>query len=166
MKKRHTAEQIVGILRQADVFLGKGAKVPEVCKQLGISEQTYYRWRTKYGGMDPQMARQLAAAVRISSASEGLSRGGLTMKWLFGLATTLVTVLTWAADDDKKYQPVDLLPYTNHNRGDSFGVDEANNLGKLPAGEQKFGGILLKIDHAIIQLGSSVLETMPATVEG
>jgi putative transposase len=32
--------------------LGKGQKVPEVCKELGISEQTYYRWRTKYGGMD------------------------------------------------------------------------------------------------------------------
>ena len=50
MKKRHGAEQIVGLLRQADVALGKGEKVPEVCKQLGISEQTYYRWRTKYGG--------------------------------------------------------------------------------------------------------------------
>ena len=59
MKKRHGAEQIVGMLRQADVALGKGKKVPEVCKQLGISEQTYYRSRTKYGGMDPQMARQL-----------------------------------------------------------------------------------------------------------
>jgi putative transposase len=59
MKKRHSAEQIVAFLRQADVALGKGQKVPEVCKQLGISEQTYYRWRTKYGGMDPQMARQL-----------------------------------------------------------------------------------------------------------
>ena len=59
MKKRHSAEQIVGFLRQADVALGNGQKVPEVCKQLGISEQTYYRWRTKYGGMDPQMARQL-----------------------------------------------------------------------------------------------------------
>ena len=42
MKKRHGAEQIVGLLRQADVALGKGQKVPEVCKQLGISEQTYY----------------------------------------------------------------------------------------------------------------------------
>jgi transposase len=50
MKKRHSSEQIVGYLRQADVLLGKGTKVPEVCKQLGISEQTYYRWRTKYGG--------------------------------------------------------------------------------------------------------------------
>ena len=38
-------------LRQADVALGKGLKVPEVCRQLGISEQTYYRWRQKYGGM-------------------------------------------------------------------------------------------------------------------
>jgi Transposase len=43
MKKRHGAEQIVAMLRQADVALGKGEKVPEVCKQLGISEQTYYR---------------------------------------------------------------------------------------------------------------------------
>jgi len=58
MKKRHSAEQIVAMLRQADVELGKGLKVPEVCKQLGVSEQTYYRWRTKYGGMDPVMARQ------------------------------------------------------------------------------------------------------------
>ena len=59
MKKRHSAEQIVAMLRQADVDLGKGRKVPAVCKQLGISEQTYYRWRQKYGGMDPQMAKQL-----------------------------------------------------------------------------------------------------------
>ena len=48
-------------LRQADVELGQGLKVPEVCKQLGISEQTYYRWRQKYGGMDPQMAKQFKA---------------------------------------------------------------------------------------------------------
>jgi transposase-like protein len=59
MKKRHSPEQIVAMLRQADVELGKGRKVPEVCKQLGISEQTYYRWRQKYGGMDPLMAKQL-----------------------------------------------------------------------------------------------------------
>ena len=61
MKKRHGSEQIVANLRQADVELGKGMKVPEVCKQLGISEQTYYRWRQKYGGMAPEMARQMKA---------------------------------------------------------------------------------------------------------
>lgn len=61
MKSRHSAEQIVAKLRQADVALGKGMKVQEVCKQLGISEQTYYRWRTKYGGMAPEMAKQFQA---------------------------------------------------------------------------------------------------------
>ena len=64
MKKRHSPEQIVAMLRQADVELGKGRKVPEVCKQLGISEQTYYRWRQKYGGMDPLMAKQLKEMER------------------------------------------------------------------------------------------------------
>ncbi len=53
MKAKHSPEQIVAKLRQADVGLGKGLRVPEVVKQLGISEQTYYRWRTKYGGMAP-----------------------------------------------------------------------------------------------------------------
>jgi hypothetical protein len=46
MKKRHSAEQIVVMLRKADVDLGKGLKVPEACKQLGISEQTYCRWQS------------------------------------------------------------------------------------------------------------------------
>jgi transposase len=67
MKKRHSAEQIVAKLRQADLELGKGLKVPAVCKQLGISEQTNYRWRQKYGGMDPEMAKHrmpLDLAVR------------------------------------------------------------------------------------------------------
>jgi transposase-like protein len=59
MKKRHTAEQIVGKLRQADVALGKGLKVAQICRELGISEQTYYRWRQKYGGMAPEAAKQL-----------------------------------------------------------------------------------------------------------
>ena len=59
MKKRHSAEQVVAKLRQADVALGKGLKVPEVCKQLGISEQTYCRWRQKYGGVAPGVARQM-----------------------------------------------------------------------------------------------------------
>jgi len=40
------------------VLLGKGTKVPEVCKQLEITEQTYYRWRQKVGGMQPEMAKE------------------------------------------------------------------------------------------------------------
>jgi putative transposase len=61
MKKRYSPEQIVGKLRQADVELGKGKRVPEVCRLLGISEQTYYRWRQKYGGMSPDLAKQMKA---------------------------------------------------------------------------------------------------------
>jgi transposase len=64
MKKRHSAEQIVVKLRQADVWLGKGLRVPQVCKELAISEHTYYRWRQKYGGMAPQMAKQVKALER------------------------------------------------------------------------------------------------------
>ena len=61
MKKRYSPEQIVGKLRQADMELGKGKRVPEVCRLLEISEQTYYRWRQKYGGMAPEMAKQVKA---------------------------------------------------------------------------------------------------------
>lgn len=60
-RNRHTTEQVNEKLRQADVALGKGQKVPEVCKALEITEQTYYRWRQKYGGMAPEMTRQLRA---------------------------------------------------------------------------------------------------------
>jgi putative transposase len=58
-KKRHTTDQIVTKLRDADRALGQGVSIPELCKQLEISEQTYYRWRQKYGGMDPSLVKEL-----------------------------------------------------------------------------------------------------------
>jgi len=51
MKKAFTAEQIIAKLREAEVLLNQGQKVGEVSRKLGITEQTYYRWRRKYGGM-------------------------------------------------------------------------------------------------------------------
>jgi transposase-like protein len=57
--KRFTPEQIVSKLRQADVELGKGVTVPEVCRKIEISQQTYYRWRQKYGGMSPELIKEL-----------------------------------------------------------------------------------------------------------
>ncbi len=60
-RTRHTTDQIIQKLRQADVALGKGEKVPDICKRLQVSEQTYYRWRQKYGGMAPEMVKQLRA---------------------------------------------------------------------------------------------------------
>ena len=50
-QKRHRVDQIISKLRRADVELGKGKKVPEVCKLIWIAEQTYYLWRQKYGAM-------------------------------------------------------------------------------------------------------------------
>ena len=60
-QKRHSVDQTIAKLRRADVLLGKDTKVPEICKQLEIAEQTYYRWRQKYGGMQPEMAKELKA---------------------------------------------------------------------------------------------------------
>jgi len=59
MKKKHSGPQIVAKLRQADVLIGQGKSVPEVCKEIEVSQQTYYRWRQKYGGMNPDMIKQL-----------------------------------------------------------------------------------------------------------
>ncbi len=60
-QKRHSVDQIISKLRRADVELGKGKKIPDVCKIIEVSEQTYYRWRQKYGGMAPAMAKELKA---------------------------------------------------------------------------------------------------------
>ncbi len=58
IKKRFSGPQIVAKLRQADILIGQGKTVPGVCKELDISQQTYYRWRQKYGGMSPDMIKQ------------------------------------------------------------------------------------------------------------
>jgi putative transposase len=66
-QKRHSVDQIIAKLRRADVELGKGKKVPEVCKLIEVTEQTYYRWRQKYGGMQPEMVKQLKALEKENS---------------------------------------------------------------------------------------------------
>lgn len=58
-KKHFTAEQIIGILREADVKLSQGRNVGQVSRELGITEQTYYRWRKEYGGMKTAQAKRL-----------------------------------------------------------------------------------------------------------
>ena len=58
-RKRFTSEQIIGKLREAEVALAKGAQIAVVCKQLGVAEQTYYRWRKEYGGLKVEQAKKL-----------------------------------------------------------------------------------------------------------
>ena len=59
MKKRHTPEQIVRKLRQAEAELAAGASVPEVTRRLGVSEATLHRWRNQYGGMKADAMKRL-----------------------------------------------------------------------------------------------------------
>ena len=59
MKKKHTAEQIVGKLREAELELAWGRTIAEVVRKLGITDQTYYRWRKEYGGLRTDQARRM-----------------------------------------------------------------------------------------------------------
>ena len=58
-RKRHTPEQIITALREAEVGLARGKSVKLISRELGITEQTYYRWRREYGGMKVSQARRL-----------------------------------------------------------------------------------------------------------
>jgi len=58
-RKRFSAEQIITKLREAEVELSKGKAVSQVVRKLGVTEQTYYRWRKEYGGMKVEQARRL-----------------------------------------------------------------------------------------------------------
>jgi len=58
-RKRHSAYRIISKLREAEILLQKGQTVPQVCRQLGVTPQTYYRWRKEYGGMRADQAKRL-----------------------------------------------------------------------------------------------------------
>src|ERR1700709_1789840 len=58
-RRRHTPEQVVRKLREADRQLGEGIELPEVIKELEVSEQTYYRWRNQFGGMKADDVKRL-----------------------------------------------------------------------------------------------------------
>ena len=58
-QKRFTAEQIISKLREAEVELAKGQTAAEMCRKLGVTEQTYYRWRREYGGLRVDQAKRL-----------------------------------------------------------------------------------------------------------
>ena len=57
-RRRHTPEQVIGKLREAEVELAKGRTVAEVCRNLAVTEQTYYRWRKEYGGLRVDQAKR------------------------------------------------------------------------------------------------------------
>ena len=77
-RRRHTPEQIVRKLGQADRLPGEGDTVADACRELGVSEQTYYRWRNQYGGMKPDEAKRLKELEKaaLKELAEGTSRPG------------------------------------------------------------------------------------------
>ncbi len=59
VKKSHTPEQIINKLREVEILLNQGANVGEASRKIGVTEQTYYRWRKEYGGMRIEQAKRL-----------------------------------------------------------------------------------------------------------
>ncbi len=63
-KRQHTPEQIIAKLREAEVEISKGQPVPVACRKIGVTEQTYYRWRKEYGGLRLDQAKRLKELER------------------------------------------------------------------------------------------------------
>jgi len=63
-RRRHTPEQVIRKLREAERMLAEGSELPEVCKALEVSEQTFHRWRNQYGGMKADDAKRLRELER------------------------------------------------------------------------------------------------------
>ena len=63
-RQGHTAEQIIGKLREVEVGLAGGRRVGELCRSIGVTEQTYYRWRAEYGGLKLDQAKRLKELER------------------------------------------------------------------------------------------------------
>jgi putative transposase len=82
--KRYNAEEIIYKLREADVLLAQDKTVAQVCKQLGVTDQTYYQWRKQYGGMKVDQAKRLkeleAENARLKRAVADLTVDKLILK--------------------------------------------------------------------------------------
>ena len=58
-RKRYSTEQIITKLREAEILSARGLKVSEICRQIGVTENTFYRWRREYGGLEIDQAKRL-----------------------------------------------------------------------------------------------------------
>lgn len=83
-RKRYTAEQIIGYLRQAEVMIGQGKTMEAVLREIGITGNTYYRWRKEYGGLGTDQARRLkdleTENARLKRAVADLTLDNLILK--------------------------------------------------------------------------------------
>ncbi len=84
LRKRYSVEQIINHLREAEVLLAQGQTVGEICRRIGVSEQSYYRWRREYGGLKVDQARRLKELeqenIRLKRAVADLTLDKLILK--------------------------------------------------------------------------------------
>lgn len=90
-KKRHTPEQIIVKLNEADVYLSKGLAVVDICKKLGISEQTYYRWRSQYRMKADEIRRLKELAHENHRLKKVIAEQALEISLLKEMAEKVVT---------------------------------------------------------------------------
>ena len=87
-RRRYTPEQIITKLREAEIYLGQGKTVKEARRMLEVSEQTYYRWRREYGGMDISQAKKLREVekenIRLKKLVADLSLDNAILKEVLG----------------------------------------------------------------------------------
>lgn len=87
-RQSFTSEQIISMLREAEIHLGQGKTVKEASKLMEISEQTYYRWRREYGGMDITQAKKLKEVekenIRLKKLVADLSLDNAILKEVLG----------------------------------------------------------------------------------
>ena len=83
-RKRYTPEQIIGYLRQAEILVGQGKTMAEVCREIGVTSNIYYRWRKQYGGMGMDQAKRLKQLetenARLKRAVANLTLDNLILK--------------------------------------------------------------------------------------
>ena len=77
-KRKHTAEEIINKLREAEVVIAAGSTVVEAVRRIGVSEQTFYRWRTEYGGLRVDQARRLK---QLETENVRLKRAVAELTW-------------------------------------------------------------------------------------
>ena len=99
--KRFTTEQIIQHLREAEVLLAQGQTIAQVCKKIGVTDQTYYRWRKEYGGIRTDQAKRL----------EDLEKENARLKRLLADAEFDKAILKEAASGNFSR----MFPMTNHD---------------------------------------------------
>ena len=119
MKKKHTGTQIVAKLRQADVLIGQGKTVPEVCKKIEVSGQTYYRWRQKYGGMSPEMVKELRGLQKENAQLRKVVADLVLNNRTTWPRASLATCTTRCPQDVEVAKVIDAVKVTTLHRGSS-----------------------------------------------